>query len=88
MTSLAPYSKAFMAASVPLVVRDEMTTTGMGLCAMILRKKVSPSMRGISMSNVMTSGTSFMIFLTAIMGSAAVPMTSISGSASRIAERD
>lgn len=51
--------EAFMAASVPRAVSEEMTTTGIGRCAMILRRKVSPSILGISMSRVMTSGPPF-----------------------------
>ena len=50
---------------------------------MSLRRKVSPSMRGISMSRVMTSGTSLLIFSTATSGSTTAAMTSMSGSDAR-----
>src|SRR5690348_10088026 len=59
-------------------------TTGIGRCDMILRRKVMPSMRGISTSSVMTSGTSFWIRLAAAKGSVAVPTTSISLSPPRM----
>ena len=57
-------------------------TTGIGRCDMILRRKVMPSMRGISTSSVMTSGSSSWIFFAAMKGSDAAPITSISGSSS------
>lgn len=41
-------------------------TTGTGCWLMSLRKNVSPSMRGISMSSVMTSGASARIFSAAV----------------------
>ena len=56
------------------------TTTGTGRCDMILRRKVMPSMRGISTSSVMTSGTSLAMRAAATNGSEAMPSTSISGS--------
>ncbi len=58
MTSTAPASSACIRVSDPSSVSDEHMTTGTGCCAMILRRKVMPSMRGISTSRVMTSGTS------------------------------
>ena len=58
--------------------------TGMGCCAMILRRNVSPSMRGISISSVITSGTrSPMRSAAATYGSHAVAITSIIGSVDR-----
>ncbi len=47
---------------------------------MILRRKVMPSMFGISTSSVTTSGFSVLMRSRAIYGSPAVPTTSISGS--------
>jgi len=37
-------------------VSDEHITTGNGHCCISLRRKVMPSIRGISTSSVMTSG--------------------------------
>jgi len=58
MMSTAPASIASSRVSVPSRVSDEHITTGIGRCCMILRRKVMPSMRGISTSSTMTSGTS------------------------------
>lgn len=46
---------------------------------MILRRKVMPSMRGISTSRVMTSGATSSMRLAAAKGSPAAPMTSMAG---------
>jgi hypothetical protein len=61
MTSTAPASSACISVSEPSSVSDEHMTTGTGHCSMILRRKVMPSMRGISTSSVMTSGSSSLI---------------------------
>ena len=58
MTSTAPASSACSSVSDPASVSDEHITTGIGRCAISLRRKVMPSMRGISTSSVMTSGIS------------------------------
>jgi hypothetical protein len=58
MISTAPASQACDNVSDPISASEEHTTTGNGRWAMILRRKVMPSMRGISMSSVITSGTS------------------------------
>jgi len=58
MMSTAPYSRARSMVSDPASVRVEQIMTGRGCWAMIFLRKVNPSMRGISMSSVMTSGTS------------------------------
>ena len=47
-------------------------------------RNVSPSIRGISISSVITSGTSLAIFLAAKKGSDAVPITLMLGSLSNI----
>ena len=85
MTSTAPASSACIIVADPSSVSEEHITTGTGCCAMSLRRNVMPSMRGISTSSVMTSGTSSWMRRAATNGSGAVPMTSISGSASRMA---
>ncbi len=84
ITSTAPYSRALKAVSVFLPASEEQMTTGIGCWAMIFFKKVSPSMRGISTSRVITSGTCSLIFSAAIKGSDAVPITSILGSEERM----
>jgi hypothetical protein len=83
MTSTAPASSACRSVSEPASVSDEHMTTGIGLCAISLRRKVMPSMRGISTSSVMTSGISSWIFRAAMNGSEATAMISMSGSSSR-----
>ncbi len=65
MMSTAPASSACINVCVPSSVSDEHITTGMGRWLMILRRKEMPSMRGISTSSVMTSGTSFWMILAA-----------------------
>ena len=57
MTSTAPASSASSSVAEPASVSVEQMITGIGRCAMILRRKVMPSMRGISTSRMMTSGT-------------------------------
>ena len=69
----------------PCWVSELITTTGMGEFSLLsLRRNVSPSMRGISMSRVRTSGCSFGILSMAISGSLATPTTSMSGSICRV----
>ncbi len=80
MISTAPYSSAFSALCAPSSARLEQITTGIGCCAMIFCRKVRPSMRGISMSSVITSGTCSRILSAATKGSEAVAITSIAGS--------
>ena len=58
ITSTAPASKASMALTELAGVSELRMRTGMGRCFMIILRKVMPSMRGISMSSVMTSGCS------------------------------
>ena len=58
ITSTAPASSACINVADPSSVSDEHITTGSGCCAISLRRKVMPSIRGISTSSVMTSGTS------------------------------
>ncbi len=59
-------------------------TTGMGRRRIRLRRKVSPSMRGISTSSVSTSGLSWRIISRATWASLAQPTTSMPGSPRRI----
>ena len=56
--STAPASNAWNIWSEPSSVSVEQMITGIGRCAMILRRKVIPSIFGISMSRMMTSGIS------------------------------
>ncbi len=55
--STAPYSRALKVLCAPSSARLEQMTTGIGCWLMIFLRKVSPSMRGISISSVITSGT-------------------------------
>ena len=59
-----------MAASVLEPVNPEHTATGSGLCDMIFRRKIMPSIGGISTSRRITSGVNFFIFSMAMSGSA------------------
>jgi hypothetical protein len=58
MTSTAPASIARNAVSDPASASEEQITTGIGCWLMIFWTKVMPSMRGISTSQRITSGTS------------------------------
>ena len=58
MTSTAPVSIASTLLREPSSVSVEQITTGKGCCCMMRRKKVIPSMPGISRSSRMTSGSS------------------------------
>ena len=87
ITSAAPKDRAFIAFSLPLAVKLEQITTGIGCCAMIRRRKVSPSMRGSARSRTSTSGSWPRIFSAAWKASAAVAMTAIPGSAESSRDR-
>ena len=82
--ALALDDHVYNAVSDPMSVRLEHMTTGIGCWLMILCRKEMPSMRGISTSRVMTSGTATLIRSAAMKGSAAVAITSICGSDERI----
>ena len=84
MISTAPYSSAFSVLAAPVSARLEQMITGIGCWLMIFCRNVSPSMRGISISSVITSGTCSCIRSAATKGSPAVPMTSIEGSLDKI----
>ena len=71
----APAAMACMVVSAPCVVNVEQITTGVGRSFMILRRKVTPSMRGISTSSTMTSGHSLFMRSMAKTGSGTAPMT-------------
>jgi hypothetical protein len=77
--SIAPISSARMVISAPFSVRVETITTGMGRKRIRRDRKSRPSMRGISTSNVMTSGLSSRIISRATSGSLAAPTHSMSG---------
>src|SRR5450830_1878040 len=76
--STAPNSSAFIVTSAPRSVKVEIMTTGIGRKRISRPKKSMPSMRGISMSRVRTSGFSSRIISLAINGSLAVPTHSMS----------
>lgn len=80
MISTAPYSSALRVLCAPSSARLEQIITGSGCWLMIFCRKVKPSILGISMSSVITSGISSRMRSAATNGSAAVPITSISGS--------
>ena len=58
MTSTAPASSASRVMRLPACVSELMTTVGIGIMGMNRLRKVTPSMRGISTSKVITSGCS------------------------------
>ena len=76
--STAPSSNAFIVTSAPRSVSVEIMTTGIGRNRIRRPRKSIPSMRGISTSNVITSGLSSRIISRATNGSLAVPIHSIS----------
>ena len=76
--STAPNSRAFMVTSAPRSVSVEIITTGVGRRRIKRPRKSMPSMRGISTSRVMTSGSNSRIISRATRGSLAVPMHSMS----------
>jgi len=61
MTSMAPISRAVTARSACAV----QSTTGIGCWRISFRRKVSPSIRGISTSSTMTPGTDLLRIATA-----------------------
>jgi hypothetical protein len=67
----------------PRSVSEETMSTGRGCARISFSRKVSPSMRGISTSSVITSGWRRWILSHAAYGSAAEPITSIAGSRER-----
>src|SRR3954471_11080037 len=85
--SIAPISNARRAISAPFCVSDDIITTGIGRNAMIFSRNASPSMRGISISSVSTSGLSVLIMSRATNGFGAAPTTSIEGSLASISDR-
>ncbi len=85
MTSTAPADSACREVSAPFWVSEEQITTGVGRSLMILRRKVMPSMRGISTSSTITSGHSRASLSMAKIGSEAAPMTWMSGVSLKIA---
>jgi len=76
--STAPSSSARMVTSAPRSVSVEIISTGMGRRRMMRPRKSMPSILGISMSRVITSGFFSRIISRATRGSLAVPMHSMS----------
>ncbi|GAB1458919.1 hypothetical protein MASR2M50_06930 [Thauera sp.] len=66
-----------MVAAAPVSASEEQITTGVGRSVMIFFRKVSPSMRGISISSTITSGHWRCMWLIANSGSEAAAMTSM-----------
>ena len=56
MKSTAPSSSASNVASAPALVSEETITTGFGRCTMMRERQVRPSISGMLMSSVITSG--------------------------------
>ena len=81
----APSAIACSVVAAPLAVRVEHITTGVGRSTMILRRKLMPSMRGISTSSTTTSGQRAAILGQANSGSLAVAITSMPAAVSRSA---
>ena len=79
-TATAPADSASSAISLPWVVSVEQITVGMGQSAISWRRKVRPSMPGISMSSSSTSGRFLRITGPAISGLGALPISTSSGS--------
>ncbi len=78
----APAAIACIVVSQPRSVKVEHITTGVGRSAMTLRRKLMPSMRGISTSSTITSGHRAAMRVQANSGSAALPITSMPEAAS------
>src|SRR3990167_3021745 len=76
--STAPNSNAFIVTSAPRSVSVEIITTGMGRNRIKRPKKSRPSIFGISISSVMTSGSNSRIISRATSGSFAAPTHCIS----------
>ena len=83
MTSSAPLERASRASLLPLWVSELTIMTGSGKYFISFFRNVRPSIRGISMSKVITSGFSLTILSRATYGSGAVPTTSIPRSRDR-----
>ena len=81
MTSTDFYCRALIVTSAPFSVRLKHMTTGIGSRVTICLRKDKPSMRGISPSRVIKSGSGVRILSSAISGSAAPLLLSITGSA-------
>jgi len=79
--SNAPACNASIVVGAPWVVKVEQMMTGVGRVLMIWRKKVMPSMRGISTSSTITSGHSFSMARMANSGSEWAPISSMPASA-------
>ena len=77
--STAPYSSALRVVAAPLSQAGTYDD-GNGVLTMIFCRNVNPSIRGISMSNRITSGTWALILSAATKGSDAVALTSMAGS--------
>ena len=77
--SNAPSASASMVTAAPLTVSVDTMMTGRGLCFMTRRRKSMPFIFGISMSSVMTSGSSESTRRNASVGSGASPTTSMAG---------
>jgi len=73
----APSARACIVVVAPCAVRVEHITTGVGRSAISWRRKLMPSMRGISTSSTMTSGQRACSLGQANTGSLAVPSTSM-----------
>ena len=82
--SIAPNSSALNVASAPYCVSTLIIMTGFGFVFMISCNASSPSIMGISISIVITSGLRVRFLNTADLPLFAVPITSISLSLSRI----
>src|SRR6476620_10803963 len=80
MKSTAPSSSARSVASEPRSVSVDIMMTGIGRKRMSFSRKSRPSIRGISMSSVITSGSRLRIISRATSGSGALPTTHIPGS--------
>src|SRR6056297_1211679 len=82
--STAPYSIALRALEEPVSDLLEQMITGSGFSDIKRFRKVSPSILGISISRIITSGRLISIFRIAIIGSGAVANSSIPGSLFKI----
>ncbi len=86
MIETAPAESASIVVLAPFSVKVEQITTGVGRSVMILRKKVMPSMRGISTSSTITSGQLIFKRSMASSGSATAQHTSMPGAAFNTAD--
>jgi len=82
----APAASASSVVTAPFSVNVEQITTGVGRSAMILRRNVRPSMRGISTSRTITSGHCSRIRSMAKIGSETAAITVIAGSVDSCSE--